>query len=200
MKEVFLDYSMNKIRKQNIYDDEKLAEIKYGLEGLYITITKSIFIFAIAFVLHIFKELLLLLVFFNFLRMTGFGLHAKKSKNCLFSSTTIFVILAFASKYLVLSLPIRLTISCFCVLNLALFSPADTEKRPLINKKRRIIYKVITTAIATIYTVLQFILTDNFLLNSMIFGMMIESVLVNPLSYQLLGFRYNNYKYYNVGG
>lgn len=199
MREQFLTYSMNKVREQSSYDEDKLDEIRYGLEGIYILVTKSIVIFSIAIILHIFWELLLLLVFFNLLRMTGFGLHAKSSKGCLVGSTAVFIGLTLASKYISFSLPIRLAVSIICVINLAIFAPADTEKRPLVNKKKRIIYRLLTTIIAIIYTILQFIITDNFLLNSLVIGLLIESVLVNPLSYRLLGLRYNNYKYYNVG-
>ena len=46
MKKKFLDWSMNIIKKNYPdYDDDKLAEIKYGLEGFYLTITKLLIIF-----------------------------------------------------------------------------------------------------------------------------------------------------------
>ena len=196
MKDIFITYSINKIKSQCSYNDEKIEEIKYGLEGIYILVTKSIVIFGIAIILHLFKELLILLLFFNMLRLVGFGLHAKSSLNCLFSSTIIFIGLTLISKYVSLSLPIRLVISTLCVINLTIYAPADTEKRPLVNKKKRTIYKVLTTVIALIYTAFQVILTNNSLLNSMLIALIIESFLVNPLSYKLLGLKYDNYKDY----
>ena len=49
MKEVFINNSMNLIHKYYPnYSEEKLAELKYGLLGLYLMITKSIIIFGIA--------------------------------------------------------------------------------------------------------------------------------------------------------
>ncbi len=198
MRDIFINYSISKIKKQySNYDDDKIAEIKYGLEGLYILITKSIIIFGIAFILNIVKELLLLLLFFNFLRFTGFGLHAKSSLKCLGSSTLVFIGIAIVSKYFIISIPIKLVVSLFCVANFLIFAPADTEKRPLINKRKRYIYKFVTTAISIIYTILLLLIKTNFITNIIMFSMVIEGVLINPLSYRLLGLRYDNYKYYN---
>lgn len=198
MKELFINYSINKVRKQfSNYDDNKLAEIKYGLEGLYILITKSIIIFAIAFILNIVKELLTLLLFFNFLRATGFGLHARSSMKCLGSSTLVFIGIPILCKYIVISFPIKLVISLICIANFLLYAPADTEKRPLVNKRKRCIYKIVTTAISIIYTLLLLFIKTDFLVNTILFSMIIEGVLINPLSYRLLGLRYGNYKYYN---
>ena len=69
MKEKFLEYSINRIRKKYPdYDEEKLEIIAYGLEALYITITKTIVIFSIALILGIIREVFLILVFYNMLR------------------------------------------------------------------------------------------------------------------------------------
>ena len=96
MKKRFLKWSLNLIKNNNpSIDDIKLDEIRYGLEGIYLTITKTIFIFTICYLLNIFKEMILLLLFFNILRTTGFGLHAKKSWMCWLSSTIMFVILQY---------------------------------------------------------------------------------------------------------
>lgn len=197
MRDLFIEHSIARIRKQfKEYDEDKIAEIKYGLEGLYIMVTKTIIIFGIAIILNIWKELLLLLLFFNLLRMPGFGLHAKSSGKCLISSTTIFIGLALLSKYISIPFLIRLIVAIFCTVNFCLYAPADTEKRPLINKKKRCIYKVIIVIIALIYTILQFIIKDSLILNILVFSMAIECVLINPLSYRFLGLRYDNYKYY----
>ena len=64
MKKKFLDGSMNRIKKKYPeYDEEKLEIIEYGLEAIYITITKTIVIFLIAFILGVVKEVLFVLLF-----------------------------------------------------------------------------------------------------------------------------------------
>ena len=60
MKDAILNYSINTIRKKDSsYSEEQLAIIRYGFESIYILITKTIFIFMIAIILGIFKEVLI---------------------------------------------------------------------------------------------------------------------------------------------
>ena len=72
------------------YDEDRLDEIRYGLEATYLSITKLVVILGISLLLGIFKESVILLVLFNFLRLTGFGLHATKSWICWVSSSITF--------------------------------------------------------------------------------------------------------------
>ena len=91
MKKKFLQFSLNLIKQNNPDLDEiKLDEIRYGLEALYLTITKTIVVFLIASYFKTIKETLLLLIFYNILRETAFGLHASKSWMCWASSIIIF--------------------------------------------------------------------------------------------------------------
>ena len=54
---------MNCIKKKYPnYDDEKLEVIEYGLESLYIMVTKTIVISLIALVLNVFKEMLIIMI------------------------------------------------------------------------------------------------------------------------------------------
>lgn len=197
MRDLFINYSISKIRKQyEDYDDDKIAEIKYGLEGLYILITKTIVIFTIAAIVGVVKELFILLIFFNILRLTGFGLHAKSSSKCLISSSLVFIGIAMMCKWLIVPFPIRLILSSLCVVNFIMYAPADTEKRPLINTKKRYVYKILTVMVSVIYTILQFLINDNFIANVITFAMIIEGTLIHPLIYRIFKFRYANYKYY----
>ena len=55
--------TMNCIKKKYPnYDDEKLEVIEYGLESLYIMVTKTIVISLIALVLNVFKEMLIIMI------------------------------------------------------------------------------------------------------------------------------------------
>ena len=56
MKEVFLNKSLNFILKNNnSYTEDEIEKIKYGLEGLYLTITKLIIILILAWILNTFR-------------------------------------------------------------------------------------------------------------------------------------------------
>lgn len=180
------------------YDNDKLDEIRYGLEATYLSITKLVVILGISLLLGIFKESVILLVLFNFLRLTGFGLHATKSWMCWVSSSITFLLVPFFCKSLVLPNYVLVAISVVCLINFLLYAPADTVKRPLIHKKRRLLYKVCTILIASLYTVLIFITKDTFLQNSLASAMLIEGALINPYIYKLFNLPYNNYKNYVI--
>ena len=79
MKNLVVNSIMNNITKYYNYDDTKLDEIKYGIESLYLTISKTIIILIGCIILKIVKPLLLLFIFYGIIRLTGFGVHAKKS-------------------------------------------------------------------------------------------------------------------------
>ena len=180
------------------YDEDRLDEIRYGLEATYLSITKLVVILFASFLLGIFKESIILLVLFNFLRLTGFGLHATKSWMCWVSSSITFLLVPFFCKSLVLPNYVLVAISVVCLINFLLYAPADTVKRPLIHKKRRLLYKVCTVLIASLYTVLIFITKDTFLQNSLASAMLIEGALINPYIYKLFNLPYNNYKNYVI--
>lgn len=180
------------------YDNDKLDEIRYGLEATYLSITKLVVILGVSLLLGIFKETVILLVLFNFLRLTGFGLHATKSWMCWVSSSITFLLVPFFCKSLVLPNYVLVAISVVCLINFLLYAPADTVKRPLIHKKRRLLYKVCTVLIASLYTVLIFITKDTFLQNSLASAMLIEGALINPYIYKLFNLPYNNYKNYVI--
>ena len=88
MKKIVVDKLMNLIKENGQYDDIKLAEIRYGLEGLYLTFSKLIVIFLLAYLLGIIKEVIIFLIIYNIIRATSFGLHATKS--CSKPSDTFF--------------------------------------------------------------------------------------------------------------
>ena len=66
MKEKFLNNSISKIKKKNPnFSEEKLEEIAYGLEAIYLTVTKIVIIFILAFILGIFKDMLIIMIFYT---------------------------------------------------------------------------------------------------------------------------------------
>lgn len=178
------------------YDDDILDEIHYGLEALYLSITKLVVIFSLSYLLGIFQETFYLFLFFNILRLSGFGLHATKSWMCWISSGIVFLVVPYLCSAITLSQTLLITLSLICEINLLLFAPADTEKRPLIHKKKRVCWKVMTgvTGIVFIYFIWR---TQNPLIqNTLISAMLLESTLVNPFVYKILHLPYNNYKTY----
>lgn len=201
MKELVVNGIMNNITKYYDYDNTKISEIKYGIESLYLTITKTIIIFIISFILNITKELMLLFVFYSLIRLTGFGIHAKKSWHCWVTSLITFVLIPLLIKYVTLNKEFIIISYTIFTLLLLEYAPADTEKRPLINKKRRIIYKVLTILLVISYLIYSLIQKDNItIINTLYFSILLETLLVLPCTYKLFGVKYNNYKNYKKKG
>lgn len=197
MKKRFLKWGLGLIKNNNPeISDIRLDEIRYGLEGIYLTITKTIFIFTVCYLLKIFKEMLILLIVFNILRTTGFGLHAKKSWMCWLSSTIMFVLLPLLSKNIIIPYNIKLILGIVGIILIFLYAPADTEKRPLVNKKKRTIWKIITTLNCSILVVCSLIIKDQTVSNLIIFGIYSQIILILPLTYKIFNLKYNNYKEY----
>ncbi len=196
MKEIFLNKSINLLMKQYNYDEDTLDRVKYGLELIYITITKVSFILLVSILIKSFKETLILLIFVNFLRMFAYGLHAKKSWHCYISSTLSFVILPHYFIYLNFSLIQKILISLLTFISFVLYAPSDTYKRPLINENHRKKLKLYTLLVSIMYITFIFIINNNFIINLIILSLIIQSFLINPFIYRLFDLPYNNYKSY----
>lgn len=196
MKEIFLNKSIGLLTKQYDYDEDTLDRVKYGLELIYITITKVSFVLLISILLKSFKETIALLIFVNFLRMFAYGLHAKKSWHCYISSTLAFVILPHYFVYLNFSLIQKILLSLLTFISFILYAPSDTYKRPLINIEHRKKLKLLTLLIASLYISIIFIINNTFVINIIILSLIIQSFLINPFIYKIFDLPYNNYKSY----
>jgi len=201
MREKFINKLMIFIKKNNKNtNEEQLEVIQYGLEAIYMTITKTIILFFIAFLLGILKELIIFLPFYILIRMFSFGLHAKTSTQCLISSSLIFLISIFISTYLNLHIYIRTLLGISSILAIYKWSPADTEKRPIVSKKRRQVYKTLSTIIAITFSFLSIFITNSFISNCLVISITVQSFMVCPYVYKLFKLPYNNYlNYLNYG-
>ena len=196
MKKKIMNYTMNIIKKSGNYDEDKLAIIRYGLEGLYLTISKIVVIFLLAYILNILKEVIIFLLIYNVIRTTSFGLHATKSWICLLSSTLIFICFPFICKYIYLTNNIRVILGLILTLFIYKNSPADTHKRPIVNPKRRLFFKYSSTFIAIIFIFCSILINDNFISNCFIFSLFVQSFMIAPSVYKLFNLPYNNYLTY----
>ena len=199
MKKKFLTLIENKIKKEYPkYSKEEIETIMYGVETIYITITKTIIIFSLAAVLGLFKELLFLLIAFNIMRIPAFGLHASNGTICLIFSSLLFIISTILCKYLNIPVSVSIIIYILMFINIVLYAPADTVKRPLINAKKRKRYKIISIIFTLIYFLLSLFIKDNLITNSLTFGLLIECILINPITYKVFNMPYKNYISYDL--
>lgn len=199
MKKKFLNSSMEFITKNKQYTDEQIEIMAYGLETIYLMVTKMIVIFGMAYVLGILKEMLLLLISYNIIRSQSFGIHASKSIYCLISSLTMFIGGALICKYMVIPYQLMIIIALVCNICLLLYAPADTYKRPLVNAKKRKRFKFMSVILGIIYTILIIIFRDYLIVNYLLIGMVEAIIIILPITYKIFHLPYNNYKTYNCG-
>ncbi len=193
MKKYVITKCMNYIKKNTNYNDTKLKEIEYGLIGIYLVFSKMIVIFSISFLLGIFKEMIIFTALYNLLRMPSFGLHATKSWICLMSSIGLFIIIPYICLYIHIPIFVKVIIGITCIYLMYKNSPADTEKKPIVNKKRREVYKTISTLIVIIYSFISIFINNNFICNCLIFTIIIQNFMISPFAYKLFKLPYNNY-------
>ena len=197
MRDYIVGGSLNLIKKDNPdYSDEKLEILEYGLTGLYIFISKSIVIFTIAYFLGILKELIIFMLIYNLIRSVSFGMHANSSTGCLIASTVSFLSATYLCKNFIIPIGFKVIFGIISIIYVYLHSPADTEKRPIISPKRRLIYKLLSTLVAFIMVICSIVLDDVVISNSCIVGLLIQCFMISPFAYKLTGQKYDNYKDY----
>ena len=200
MKKNFLNYSVNIIASNYDFDDIRLEEISYGLETLYLTVTKLIVIFGLAYLLGILKEVVLLLLCYNLIRSTAYGLHASKSIYCLISSITLFIGGVYLSKYIAtIPLVIKILLCTISIILLLKYAPADTVKRPLINAKKRRILKIKSCIKGIVYLILIIYFKDSVVSGYLLCGLVEAILMIHPFVYKIFSLPYDNYKEYNCG-
>lgn len=197
MKQFIINHSLQLVTDiYPDYDSSKLDEIRYGLEAIYLSLTKFVVILLVSLLLGLFKEAVILLFFFNGLRSFAFGIHATKSWMCWIASSLLFIGLPYVCLHLNMPLVIQYFVLAVTFICFLLYAPADTKKRPLVRKNRRIKFKLLTITVAVIYILLYFYTNSMFLKNVIMCSMLLESVLIHPLTYRVFKLPYKNYEGY----
>ena len=196
MKKKFINYSLNYIESKKSLSNLEKKKLKYGLEGFYNLFTKLIVMIILSLIFNLTRELLLLILIYSFLRLYGFGIHAKKTWQCWITTIPIYIGGCFIIKYLTLSPLLINIIWLFGFISFLLFAPADTKSRPLIHKEKRIRAKILSIIIIIILYLINYFYPNQVLLNTSLYALIIQSIVINPLTYKLFNEPYNNYKAY----
>ena len=196
MKERFVNSSISFISKYQECDDLKIKRLKYGLEGIYSLVVKAVVILIIASITKTLSKTALLMLFYAGIRTFSYGMHAKSNLSCWISSIIIYNgIPLFISK---IQLPnyINYIILGVALISMILWAPADTPKKPLIRKKERLKCKILSIIVVLIYIIIYLFSNSTLINQTIIFALIIQILLINPISYKLTNTRFNNYKYY----
>ncbi|HPF82596.1 MAG TPA: accessory gene regulator B family protein [Bacilli bacterium] len=193
---IFADKMMIFLKKYKNYShrDELLAH--YGLETIYIFITKMFIITIISLIFNITKEMYIFIFFYGLLRLYASGMHLSSSLGCTCFSSIVLIGLPLITKFTSIPFNYRILLAGICLCIFALYSPADTIRKPLIHEEKRIKNKIKSSFICYIYIILLFIIKDTFILNCITYSMILQSFLISLLTYKLFNQSYNNYKIY----
>lgn len=197
MKEKFIASVVNLAKRNKEYSNEDVEVMRYALEGIYLTFTKILVITLIACLLGLFKEYMWFVILYIPLRSVSFGWHANTTKECWVVSILAFILIPYIFSIITINEITKIILLTFSILGFALYSPADTKKRPIVNKKRRLMFKVASLIITLVYCCYSF-KHSNLISNLMIASLLYQSLLINPLIYKITHQEFNNYKTYNL--
>lgn len=197
VKEKFIVGVVNLAKRNKEYSNEDVAVMRYALEGIYLTFTKILVITLIACLLGLFKEYMWFVILYIPLRSVSFGWHANTTKECWVVSILSFILIPYIFSIITINEITKIILLTFSILVFALYSPADTKKRPIVNKKRRLLFKVVSLIITLVYCCYSF-KHSNLIGNLMIASLLYQSLLINPLIYKITHQEFNNYKAYNL--
>lgn len=196
VKKIFIEKSISLIKARKELNTIEEKKMRYGLEAFYNLITKTIVLFVLAILFDLILELLVLTFIYSTLRLYGFGLHAKTSLQCWFTTLPVYLGGCLLIKYIAIPEFIAGAIWIFGFSSFLLFAPADTPARPLIHKEKRIRAKIISMSILLDYLFIYIYNFNAILNNAILYALLMESIVINPLIYKLTGTTFNNYKYF----
>lgn len=192
MKNLFLNKSLSFLCKYKKYDKKDIERLKYGLEGIYLTITKLVIIILLSIILGIFKEIIILLFLFNIIRYFGFGVHAGKSIDCLITSIFLFILLPFIFLKLNVDKNILYLLSIISLISFIPWAPADTIKRPFKNRTKKLIRKILTLSVGIIYFFISIVTSNIIFSKLLLLAILVQGIVINPLIYIILRQPYHN--------
>lgn len=196
MKQKFVNSSINFITKYQECDDLKLKRLKYGLEGIYNLVVKISVVILISIFTQTLIETLLFIFFYAGIRTFSFGWHANSNIACWITTILIYNVLLYFIINLNYPNYIGYIILGISLISMLLWAPADTPKRPLIRKKQRLKSKILSIIVLLLYTIIYMTINSNPLKSIILYASLVQTILINPITYKITNTRFNNYKYY----
>lgn len=197
MRETFVTKNLDFVSKYNNYSESDKAILKYGFEVLYTMVTKTIGLLFISYFLNILKETIILMLMYFLIRLFGHGAHAKKSSHCWIVSIMSYTLFPLLIKYWVVPKFLIIVIGSVAILCFIKWAPADTPKKPIVNKKKRIILKLFTVIISVTLLGYSVFSSSSLISNSIFYSLIMNIIAINPITYKIFGITFNNYKNFN---
>lgn len=195
MIEKLCDKLTNKIRnKMPEIDDERAEVIIYGLQIIIGEIPKIFITLAIAYLFGVLKLTFITLIALVPFRVCSGGFHLKTHLGCIISTTLYYVGIPLFAKYIIISQNVEyilaLVIWIFGMIMVKLYAPADTENIPILQKSERKQKQILSFLMLTVGIIAAIIIKDSTISNMLLFGNLIQSMMITKLAYRLTGSKY----------
>lgn len=135
-------------------DDIENAKIIYALELLLNTQLKLMGVFTIAFLFHLVKDTIIMILLFTLLRIFSGGMHCETSLSCFFAYSSIIIGGAIFSKYIFIPLHVYLPVMAINGYIIHQYAPSET-KLIKYSKNTRIKYKLYSLLTLILYVVIS---------------------------------------------
>ena len=195
MIDKFCSFLVSKMRKEMPdIDDERAEVIVYGLQLKIGEIPKIFITFIIAYLLGVFKLTILTLITLMPYRVCSGGFHLKTHIGCILSTTLYYCGVALLAKHVGVAQNIEyilaLGIWIFGMIMVKLYAPADTENIPILRKSERKQKQILSYITLTLTIIASIIIKDINISNMLLFGSLIQSIMITKLAYRLTGSKY----------
>ncbi len=185
----------NRIRKEMPdIDDERAEVINYGLQNIIGEIPKTFLVLIIAYFLGIWKETLLTFILLIPYKNASGGFHLKTHLGCIIGTTIFYCGIPVLAKLLIINeivkyiIIVALWIFGMCMIRL--YAPADTENVPILTKKDRNRKRVIAFVTFSVGLVIAGIINNSTISNIIIFGYLLQTLMITKLAYRLTNNKY----------
>lgn len=202
MIDKFCIFLTNKIRKEMPeIDDERAEVITYGLQLMIGEIPKIFITLAISYLLGIFKLTVIMIIALMPYRIYSGGFHLKTHIGCIISTTLYYCGVPLLAKYITISQNfeyiLALGIWIFGMIMVRLYAPADTENLPILRKNERKQKRILSYITLTLGLIIAIIIKDSVISNILLFGNLMQSIMITRLAYKLTGSKYGYEVYQN---
>ena len=195
MIDKFCTFLVNKMRNEMPdIDDERAEVIMYGLQLIVGEIPKFFITLLIAYFLGVFKLTLLTVIALMPYRVSSGGFHLKTHIGCIVSTTLYYCGIAVLAKNISIAQNIEYILAfgiwIFGMIMIKLYAPADTENVPILRKSERKQKQILSYITFTIGLIIAIIIKNPIISNILLFGNLIQSMMITRLAYRLTGSQY----------
>ena len=143
------------LQKRNNLDRIAYLKIKLGLEVFFNNLFKTIVVYGLALLFHVFLYTLTVHLSYFAIRHYAHGAHAKSTFACYIESIILFVILPWILITIDIPQIMMIVLAAVAFILICLYSPAITRKQPIPNhmRKKKKITAIIVAGILLIISV-----------------------------------------------